>query len=135
MSKYTSPHLRNAAAKNKHSQPKEGESAKSKVGGAATEHDGGAAEHTQHTSETHGTQPHPVTGVHAVHMHHMGGGKFQSHTHHDGGGVETQQHDGEQAAQQHVAESFPTDERDPQDEQQMGPPTGGDLSGLGGSYA
>lgn len=48
----------------------------------------------EHVTKTHPgeTQPHPETGVHAFHGHHVGGGKFVSHTHHDGGEVETKQH-------------------------------------------
>lgn len=48
----------------------------------------------KHVTETHPgeTQPHPQTGVHAFHGHHVGGGKFVSHTHHDGGEVQTQHH-------------------------------------------
>jgi hypothetical protein len=48
----------------------------------------------KHVTETHPgeTQPHPSTGVHAFHGHHVGGGKYKSYTHHDGGEVETKEH-------------------------------------------
>ena len=79
-----------------HHNPSAGE----KVPAKSTPHEDGQAPHGQtdntpeHVTKTHPgeTQPHPVTGVHAFHGHHVGGGKFMSHTHHDGGEVETQHH-------------------------------------------
>ena len=63
----------------------------------------------KHVEVTHpgATQPHPVTGVHAVMNMHKGGGKYESHTHHDGGDVETKQHDSAEDMQASNDESIP----------------------------
>lgn len=65
-----------------------------------------------HSSETHGTMPHPSTGVHAVHIHHMGGGSHVTHTHHDGGQIETQNHASADEAHAHAQASLPAGEGD-----------------------
>lgn len=59
--------------------------------GAAQAPHGGSSE--KHVTETHSgqTQPHPVTGVHAHHAHHTGGGQYTTHTHHEDGTVESKQ--------------------------------------------
>lgn len=66
----------------------------------------------KHVTETHPgeTQPHPVTGVHAFHAHHTGGGKYTSHTHHDGGDVETRQHGSAEDMHQSMHEALPGDQ-------------------------
>ena len=69
-------------------------------------HGGGGEEHVTKTHPGQ-TQPHPVTGVHAVHMHHQGGGKYLTHHHHDGGEVETRQHGSASEAHQAAQESLP----------------------------
>ncbi len=63
------------------------------------------------------TQPHPVTGVHKVVVHHTGGGKFETHTHHDSGGgePEKQQHESAQEMHDHVNSAMPDDGSSPQD--------------------
>ena len=63
----------------------------------------GGGDTVEHITKTHPgtTEPHPVTGVHAFEAHHVGGGKYTSHTHHDGGEVETRHHEG--AADMHSA--------------------------------
>jgi len=65
----------------------------------------------KHVTETHPgqTQPHPVTGVHAFHAHHTGGGKYKSYTHHDGGDVETRDHSGEHEVKHAHDEAFPSE--------------------------
>lgn len=121
---YQSPHLRNAASK----KPMPGKEPAG--GGAVKSKEGNAAVEPKPQSQEHGTQPHPVTGVHSVAVHHMGGGRFKSQTHHDGGQVEERDHQGEQEVQQHVAESFPSEQRDPmQDNDDEGMP----IDGLGPS--
>ena len=77
-------------------------------GPAQAPHGGDSGE--KHITETHPgqTQPHPVTGVHAFHAHHTGGGKFTSHTHHDGGEVETRQHPHEADVHAAHEEAFPS---------------------------
>lgn len=66
----------------------------------------------KHVTETNPgeTQPHPVTGVHAFHGHHVGGGKYKSHTHHDGGDVETRSHATAQDMHQAMKEALPDDQ-------------------------
>jgi hypothetical protein len=63
----------------------------------------------KHVTETHPgkTQPHESTGVHAVHIHHMGGGKYQTYHHHDGGDVEVKHHQTADEAHQAAHESLP----------------------------
>lgn len=63
----------------------------------------------EHVTKTHPgeTQPHPETGVHAVHIHHTGGGKFMTHHHHEDGTVETQHHQSADEAHQAAHESLP----------------------------
>lgn len=101
---YRSPHLRNKPM-----------NIKEKPGGAMAKPGDGHEEpqsHSQsggvgtaHASE-HGTQPHPVTGVHAVHIHHMGG-HVMTHTHHDGGKIETAKHSDMVAAHNKAQEDLP----------------------------
>lgn len=70
----------------------------------------------EHVTKTHPgeTQPHPVTGVHAFHAHHMGGGKYKSHTHHDGGEVETREHPNHGEMQSAMHEAMPDDGQEAQ---------------------
>ena len=95
---------------------------------------GGSAE--EHVTKTHPgeTQPHPVTGVHAFHAHHTGGGKFRSHTHHDGGDVETREHGSHEEAMSAHDEAFPSEQGEPDGDEAMG---GMDfeksLGGIGGT--
>jgi hypothetical protein len=101
-------------------------------GMAQTPH-GGSSE--EHVTKTHPgkTQPHPVTGVHAFHSHHQGGGKYESHTHHDGGEVETRQHPDQQDMAGAMNEALPPEgEMGGRDQiPEMGEMEG--LSGIGGS--
>lgn len=54
------------------------------------------------------TVAHPVTGVHSVHVHHMGGGKAMTHTHHDGAEKpEELHHNSLEEAKQHQDEMLP----------------------------
>ena len=100
MEKYVSPHLRGYAAAKKpapvkapniHEKPG-GNMGKPGMDGKGSS--GGFGE--AHASE-HGTQPHPSTGVHAVHIHHHGS-HVMTHTHHDGGHIESVQHSDMNAA-------------------------------------
>ena len=99
--------------------------------GGQQQHSGGE----KHVTETNPgeTQPHPQTGVHAFHGHHVGGGKFKSHTHHDGGDVETRDHASADEMHQAGKEALPG-----MDSAQAPPPDdkGGTytdaLSGIGG---
>lgn len=70
-------------------------------------HEGGTM---KHASETHGTKPHPMTGVHAAMITHHEGGKAKTHTHHDGGEVETRDHMNLQEAHQHAQDALPPQE-------------------------
>lgn len=92
---------------------------------------GGSGE--EHVTKTHPgqTQPHPVTGVHAFHAHHTGGGKYRSHTHHDGGEVETRDHESHGDMMAAHQEAFPPDEQGGQDQGGMGGYEDA-LSGVGG---
>lgn len=65
----------------------------------------------EHVTKTHPgeTQPHPETGVHAVHVHHTGGGKAMTHHHHEDGTVESKPHESMQEAHQSAQESLPSD--------------------------
>ncbi|MBU6231666.1 hypothetical protein KGP36_03275 [Patescibacteria group bacterium] len=94
---------------------------------------GGSEE--KHVTETHPgeTQPHPVTGVHAFHAHHMGSGKFKSHTHHDGGEVETRHHPNEADLHQAHKDAFPDEFGDDDGTSQgEGSDFSDSLSGVGG---
>ena len=106
MKSHFSPHLRGLAhqtAKKSPAKPNE-----------SYEKDKATMEHGQpeekHTSETHGTQPHPTTGVHAVHIHRMGGGKAMTHTHHEGGHIESQEHPTMGDAHAHAQQSLPAED-------------------------
>jgi len=81
-------------------------------GPAQAPHGGGGG--PEHVTKTHPgeTQPHPVTGVHAFHAHHVGGGKYMSHTHHDGGDVETRHHPDHADMMNAHEEAFPPSEGD-----------------------
>lgn len=87
-------------------------------------------EQPKHVTETHPgmTQPHPVTGVHAVHGFHKGGGQYESHTHHDGGDVEVQQHGNAGEMHQHMQQGLP--DEGGQDSNQMDMGFEKELSGL-----
>ena len=88
----------------------------------------------EHTSETHGTQPHPETGVHAVHVHHMGEGKYVTHTHHDGGHIAVDHHPNEAAMKEHVDQSLPNQgeeaENEPDGDEES--PMAGMMGSIGG---
>ena len=102
--------MHDAAAQTKHPAPAHGKPGLKSESGEANE------PNQQHSSQTHGTQPHPQTGVHAVHIHHMGGGKAMSHTHHDGGHIESQQHNSMDEAHQHAQSMLPANSGQPQAE-------------------
>jgi hypothetical protein len=90
-----------------------------------------------HAQETHGTTPHPMTGVHAVMITHHGGGKAQTHTHHEGGQIEHAKHESMGQAQDHASQMLPADSEQ-QPEQQGGDEQGGmeeALSGMMGGDA
>ena len=75
----------------------------------------------QHTSETHGTSPHPTTGVHAVQVHHMGD-HIMTHTHHDGGQIQSDRHENMASVHQHLDQHLPDQVGQPepdQDDNQM----------------
>lgn len=68
----------------------------------------------KHVKETHPgkTQPHPETGVHAVHTHHTGehhagGPAYTTHAHHDDGTVETRENRSQDEMEQDQHEAFP----------------------------
>ena len=77
-----------------------------------------------HSSETHGTQPHPKTGVHSVHVMHMGGGHAMTHTHHDGGHIESKHHASLQEAHDHAQSMLPPDEMENEESMMHGEPDG-----------
>jgi hypothetical protein len=128
MEKYSSPHLRlhgNPAMKSKAGAPGAKSHVEGKDGHPAGEHLEGSQ--PEHVTKTHPgeTQPHPATGVHAVHVHHVGGKhessghgggsqghKFMTHTHMKDGSVQTDHHDTEQAMHDHMRQQFPTSEGD-----------------------
>ena len=93
----------------------------------------------EHVTKTHPgeTQPHPMTGVHAFHGHHVGGGKYMSHTHHDGGEVETQHHESADDMHSAMAEALPSEGGDHMGNDQNMDGGGQDfaesLGGLGGT--
>lgn len=104
-------------------------------GKAQSPHGGGEAPE-EHITKTHPgeTEPHPVTGVHAFHAHHVGDGKFVSHTHHEGGEVERREHPHESDMHQAHQEAFPSQgegEHNP-DDGSMGD-FGESLGGIGGN--
>jgi hypothetical protein len=103
-------------------------------GKAQEPHGGGDTE--EHITKTHpgATQPHHITGVHAFHAHHTGGGKFTSHTHHDGGEVETRQHDNEVDVKDAHEQAFPAGQGDMESAQHLPDDGFGEsLGGIGGN--
>lgn len=90
----------------------------------------------EHVTKTHPgtTQPHPATGVHAVHVHHVGKGKsggpdYESHTHHDDGTVEKNDHANEEDMKDHMDNALPSQQADGSDsEPEM---RGGDADDMG----
>jgi hypothetical protein len=116
-----------ALAKSRHGAPakKDGfEAAKGKVEGGQPgepkqneQHGSGVGD--QHAKEGAGTQAHPKTGVHAVHIHHMGGGMVKTHTHHDDGHIESQDHGSMAEAHQHAQSQLPDDEQEQAQDEPM----------------
>jgi len=104
-------------------------------GKAQAPHSGGDTE--EHITKTHPgtTQPHPVTGVHAFHAHHVGEGKYTSHTHHDGGDVETRQHDSAGDMHSAMMEALPSEGRGNMESADRLPEDGfgEELGGIGGN--
>ena len=93
---------------------------------------------TPHVRETHPgeTQPHEHTGVHAVHVHHAGGGRYHTYTHHGDGTVEHNEHASHEEMLSHLHEAFPA--QNVADEEREGPADGSEYAeemaeGLGGS--
>lgn len=124
--KYVSPHLR------LHKNPRpdmglrgggegKGPATPSKKGAMHEEGEmHGAAGAVEHVTKTHPgeTQPHPHTGVHAIHVHHVDGGKYVTHTHHQDGSVDTEHHPDIHSVHDHMQEMFPTAEGDDQQHDQ-----------------
>lgn len=114
MEKYSSPHLR------LHGKPEDKAKSKSQPekGKGPMDSEGSHGAQPEHVTKTHPgeTQPHPKTGVHAVHVHHTGGGMHNVHVHHDGGKVESHHGVSAEEAKQIHAESLPSE-----DEQQQEP--------------
>lgn len=103
-------------------------------GPAQAAHGGQAPEHVTKTHPGE-TQPHPETGVHAFHGHHVGGGKFKSHTHHDGGEVQTQEHGSGAEMHDAMRKTLPGDEQHmggDQNEEMGGEDFSEALGGIGG---
>lgn len=100
-------HFANPAIGRMHDRGSE-PSKESEKGGPANE-PAASGDQGGHTSQTHGTVPHPVTGVHAVHIHNHEGGKAKTHTHHDGGHIETRDHANLQEAHDHAQQMLPPD--------------------------
>jgi hypothetical protein len=100
-------------------------------GKAQEPHGGGSTE--EHITKTQPgvTQPHPVTGVHAFHAHHAGGGKYTSHTHHDGGEVEKRDHGTAEEMHQAHQEAMPGQDASQGSEQQVA--ADGDMGEFGDS--
>jgi hypothetical protein len=89
----------------------------------------------KHITETHPgqTQPHPTTGVHAVAVHHKGGGKHTTHTHHEDGTVESKEHNTAAEAHGQVQNGLPSDGMDSGADPMGGGEDYSDvLSGIGG---
>lgn len=112
--KHFSPHLKNSGTMAAHAkpqakpEPKGPTGVKSKPADSAINPEAqGQDKPHQHLSETHGTMPHPKTGVHGVVAMHMGGGHHVTHTHHEGGSVAVDHHDSEESVHNHMAESLP----------------------------
>jgi len=105
-------------------------------GKAQEPHGGGDTE--EHVTKTHPgtTQAHPMTGVHAFHAHHSGGGKYTSHTHHDGGDVETRQHGSADEMHSAMHEAMPSDghgDMSAHNDMDMDDGFGESLGGIGGN--
>jgi hypothetical protein len=127
-----------AIAKSRSMAPKKGgfEAAKGKVEGGQPgepmqheQHGAGVGE--QHAKEGAGTQAHPKTGVHAVHIHHMGGGMVKTHTHHDDGHIETKDHGSMDEAKGHTDQMLPSDDEQAQDQPQDSMPEAGSSADAG----
>jgi hypothetical protein len=91
----------------------------------------------QHVTQTHPgmTQPHPQTGVHAVHTLHKGGGKYETQHHNEDGTVEQRQHSSAEEAHQSAQESLPGDSgqmHGDQNEEMGGQDFSETLGGIGG---
>jgi hypothetical protein len=91
----------------------------------------------KHVTETHPgtTSPHPATGIHAVHTHHMGGGRYQTHHHHEGGNVEVRDHESVHDAHQAAQESLPDEGKMEREEGDYGEDYGSSMGGIGGMGA
>lgn len=85
-------------------------------------------EAVQHVNETHPgeTQPHPTTGVHAFHVHHVGEGQYRSHAHLADGQVETQDHPDANSVREAADQAFPPDQQEVPADYAMGGIGGGD---------
>ena len=100
-----------------------------------------AHQQEKHIKETHPgkTQAHPVTGVHAFHAHHTGGGQYTHHTHHDDGTVASREGQSEQDTKAAHDEAFPPEESAELEQDPMGnegAEYAGDMAeGIGGSAA
>ena len=91
----------------------------------------------EHVTKTHPgeTKPHPETGVHAVHIHHVDGGAHHIvHTHHDGGNVETTHHDTAEEAHEKAHEGLPAGQHmgDDDNNKMGGEDFSESLGGIGG---
>ena len=104
-------------------------------GKAQNPHGGGDTEEHITKTQPGATQPHQVTGVHAFHANHTGGGKYTSHTHHDGGEVETRQHGSADEMHQAATEALPSEGQGDMESAGRLPDDGfGDsLGGIGGN--
>ena len=78
------------------------------------------------------TVPHPHTGVHSVHIHHMAGGRAMTHTHHEAGGMhpDEQEHNSLAEAHDHAQAMLPPEEGHQEPD---GDEMAGQMSSLGGS--
>lgn len=119
----------------KPAEAKQPEAAKPKEPEAKQPSEHGTEHAAEHTSKTHGTKPHPVTGVHAVHIHHHGEGQsVKTHTHHDGGNVEEREHNSMEEAHAHAQQQLPDTGAEPQDDydrDEQAPDDGSAMSSLG----
>lgn len=106
--------------------PQEREKHAQKHGEPMAPHNASSGE--KHVTETHPgkTQPHPTTGVHAVHAHHTGshdggGSQYTTHTHHDDGTVETRENRSQDEMEQDHREAFPpgTETAEGEDQQEQ----------------
>jgi hypothetical protein len=123
--KHMSGHLRNSGTKKAYEKPEDKGKPEPK---APT---GNEKKAPGPTDPEANAMPHPMTGVKSVSAHHMGGGKYTTHTHHEDGGMQEDHHENAASMHAHVAQSLPEEGME-QEQGAPGPPMQGGMSSLGG---